>query len=182
MSRRDPGGSAGVRVFFALWPDAATTDALARIARRAVPTAARRMRPETLHLTLAFVGDIDAARLPHLAAIGDDIVWPEPVFTFDHLGYWPHNHIVWAGSRQSPPVLADLAGRLSDALVAAGFSLPQRTFTPHVTLARKVVVQDWSAPRFEPIEWRITGARLVLSQRTAAGASYRTLAHWTDTV
>jgi len=138
------------------------------------------MRPETLHLTLAFVGDVAPARLPRLCAIGDGIPWPELVLKLDHLGYWPHNHIVWAGCRQTPPALAELVQQLSEALGTAGFELPLRPFRPHVTLARKVVVQDWRAPEFEPMAWHVGGARLVMSERDASGAHYRALAHWTS--
>jgi len=172
--------AARVRVFFALWPDAATTHALTDLGRRCTPPAARRMRRDTLHLTLAFVGDIEARRLPRLAAIGDAMRWPSFVLTLDQIDYWSHNRIVWAGCRQPPPALTQLATDLGAALAAADFTLPDRAFTPHLTLARKVVDPHWQAPPFSPIEWPVSGARLVMSERDDAGARYRPLARWPD--
>ena len=58
-------------VFFALWPDAAAAD-LARIAGEAARLCGgRATRQETLHLTLAFLGNLGVDRLPALAAAVD---------------------------------------------------------------------------------------------------------------
>ena len=54
-----------------------------------------------LHLTLAFVGDVDRDRLP-LEAVGDAVGGPGFELPIDAVGYWPHNRIVWAGSTACP--------------------------------------------------------------------------------
>jgi len=180
----DPIASSGrtqvsrVRVFFALWPEAATASALNELGWRAAPATARRMRRDTLHLTLAFVGDIEARRLPRLAAVGDSIDWPRFSLRLDQLGCWSHNHILWLGPRHTPEPLSALVDALARGLRQAGFALAERAFTPHITLARKVIDPQWQAPVFNALDWQVNGGVLVCSERTAAGASYRPLAQW----
>ena len=166
-----------VRVFFALWPDAATADALAALTELAAPPSARRMRPDTLHMTLAFVGDIETARLPAVLSAGDAVAWPSFDMTVDRLALWSHNHILWAGLSHVPDALVDLSDALGHALNARGIALPDRPFKPHVTLARKADSLAGSGA-IEPIDWHVDGGVLVRSMRTASGACYRVLKQW----
>ena len=65
------------RVFFALWPDdeiARQFDEAGRMAHQSL--GGRRMRRETLHLTLAFIGDVPPARLADLRCIAVPIPPP----------------------------------------------------------------------------------------------------------
>ena len=58
-----------VRLFFALWPSPPLAASLAGWAQQARLTCGgRAMRTETLHLTLAFLGPVDAALADELAA------------------------------------------------------------------------------------------------------------------
>src|SRR5690606_7323542 len=61
QAKADP---AGRRVFFALWPDARTAAVLSGWAQDAhAMCGGRIMRPDTLHLTLAFLGMVPHARV-----------------------------------------------------------------------------------------------------------------------
>jgi len=164
-------------VFFALWPEAAVAKRLAAWAAMTAPAQARCMRRDTLHLTLAFVGDIDADRLPAVFEAGDAVAWPRVLMQVDQMSYWSHNHIIWAGMSEVPEALSRLAGDLSDALGVRGFELSARAFTPHVTLVRKAAGMNAPAD-FEPIRWRVADGVLVVSERTHEGARYRVLKHW----
>lgn len=166
-----------LRVFFALWPDASVARALAGLAGAMAPESARHMRPETLHLTLAFVGDIDAAQLATVIDAGDAVTWPSFRMTIDRVAHWAHNHIVWAGASRVPAPLGDLASGLADALGERGISLPERPFTPHVTLARKAATM-WASNVFDPIDWPVNEGVLVRSDRDAQGAHYHVLRRW----
>lgn len=176
------------RVFFALWPDEACAARLHAIATAcAAECGGRVMQKETLHLTLAFVGDVDAGELPALCAIakaaGAELP-PRPphALLLDRLGYWPHKKILWAASEQPLPVLAALVGRLSGGLREAGHRLPLRPFAPHVTLLRKAGALP-PAPLIDALQdtpqpWHFDRFCLLRSRPSASGAAYETLAAW----
>ena len=65
------GDAAGRRLFFALWPDAPAAAALYRVAAESREACGGRlMRPETLHLTLAYLGRVADRCLPSVLAAG----------------------------------------------------------------------------------------------------------------
>lgn len=166
------------RVFFALWPGARVAKRLHELGAEAhAECAGRRTRCETLHLTLAFIGDVAPQRLADLIAVGNCVEATPFTLRLDCLGGWRHNRIVWAGAQSCPAPLAGLVERLNGALETAGFAVERRPFAPHVTLLRKAHTQV-SARGVEPIDWRVDGFALVESLQTSAGAHYRTLSEW----
>ncbi|TVO53252.1 RNA 2',3'-cyclic phosphodiesterase [Denitromonas halophila] len=164
------------RVFFALWPTPAIATQLHQLARDAAASDARIMRVDTLHLTLAFIGDVAVDRLPAIEAVGDQTVWPRCTFHLDQLGHWPHNQILWAGSQSPPDALANLASELSSGLQTIGIRLAARPFVSHVTLARRCRHAQGKA--FVPIEWAVEGGVLAVSHRDASGARYEIRRRW----
>lgn len=170
------------RVFFALWPDARVAKRLDELGAEAhAKCAGRRTRCETLHLTLAFIGDVSPQRLAELIAVGNEVGNEGEASSFtlrlDLLGGWRHNRIVWAGAQSCPAPLAGLVERLNGALEAAGFAVERRPFAPHVTLLRKAHTQV-STRCVDPIDWPVDGFVLVESMQSSAGAHYRTLTEW----
>lgn len=166
------------RLFFALWPDSSLAAALHGTALAAAARCGGRvMRRETLHLTLAFLGDVPLDRLDELRALAAGVRAPATGIMLDRLGYWPQKQIVWAGAGTIPEALAGLAEQLGAALGTAGFRTEGRPFVPHVTLLRKV--EKWRDDSgFEilpPLAWRVDRFLLV---RSAAGGAYRPLAEW----
>lgn len=167
------------RLFVALWPPAELAAPLAEQARATAQAAhGRAMRQETIHLTLAFLGDVAAERLPALQTALAGSTGPGFTLTIDRLGYWPHKHLFWAGCRQMPDELQALVGRLYAALSDAGFAVDRRPehFTPHLTLVRKAALAQ--APVEQPLpalRWLCRSFALVESTRSAVGADYRTL-------
>jgi len=170
------------RVFFALWPEPALADELGGIAgERAGSFGGKPTRADTIHLTLAFLGDVSTARLPELIALpppGD--VRPFQL-SLDHLGIWQHNRLLWMGCRESPP-LQNLVAGLRRQLAEAGFLVrdPTRPFFPHLTLVRKLPpgIAPWQQSLPAAIDWSCSEYRLVASTLSAAGSSYRTLARY----
>lgn len=168
------------RLFFALWLPAPVAEALHRTARTLVQDGGgRAMRAETLHLTLAFLGDVEVARLPELEALGARAAATATPFTLDidHLGHWSHNRIDWAGPQQTPDGLLALAGKLREALAAAGFAVEPRSFAPHVTLARKRTSAQLPTP-FVAQHVPVDELRLVESRRDDGGAHYAAIGRW----
>jgi RNA 2',3'-cyclic 3'-phosphodiesterase len=166
------------RVFFALWPDARVRADLAQAAQRMHRvTHGRRTRDDSIHLTLAFVGDVDAEYVPRLMAPPAEVFTSAFLLTLDDWGGWARNGVGWAAPSHIPGPLRDLAANLEGWLRAAGFELEHRAFTPHVTLVRKaqcVPLPDSIAP----IEWPVEDFVLVRSTVSPDGSRYQSIGHW----
>jgi 2'-5' RNA ligase len=164
------------RLFFAVWPDAVAARALAAAAREAqAGCGGRAMRRDTLHLTLAFLGELVEARQAEAMAVAAAIRAEPFDLHLDRLGYWPHNRILWAGG-DCPP-LAALAAALNGALAAAGFRLDRRAFAIHLTLLRNVRCPVLP-PLAGPIAWPVREFVLARSRLAPEGAAYEIVGRW----
>lgn len=169
------------RVFFALWPSPEAARQLAAVAASfAAAAGGRATRLESLHLTLAFLGDVAVDRLPELERAAREVRGEAFPLTLDRLAIWRHNRVFWAGCSVPPPALADLSAGLAAALRAAGFAVADggRTFTPHVTLARRIVALDAAWPECAPVSWSNRRFALVRSTPSADASSYRSIAEF----
>ena len=168
------------RLFFALWPDDPTRDALNRAGLWLYQHwDGRRMRADTLHLTLAFLGITSAtqrdALLPHVETLQAQAF----ELTLDQAGFWRHNRIGWLGIHQPPPQLADLVSALHGALQRAGLAFDTRPHMPHVTLLRNTAGGE--LPACEPVHWLVRDFVLVASRTETDGAHYDVIRRWTLT-
>jgi 2'-5' RNA ligase len=98
-------------------------------------------RPETLHLTVHFFGQIDEAR----AATALDLVAPIASATapfdvvLDQLGAFPprgNPRVLWLGPSRDVAPLTALALECRAVLEVAGFDVDERRYNPHCTLGR----------------------------------------------
>ncbi len=165
------------RLFFALWPDEATRDALAKAAAHVDVREGRRVRPANLHLTLAFLGNVPAAAQTALMA-GE----PAPsaaAFTLDVglAGWWRSSRVAWLAPLEEPLALHALQAAVSDAADAAGLPVECRPYRPHVTIARHVRRAPRSLEAFE-VRWQVTDFALVESLQGAVGAHYEVRRRW----
>lgn len=168
---------ATLRLFFALWPDDATRDALNRTGKWLHQHwGGRRMRAETVHITLAFLGETPAARLDDLVACADSVETGAYELILDQAGYWRHNRIGWLGASETPPQYAELVGALNAALQGAGFPVDSRPYVPHVTLLRNS--RGGEVPVCTPVNWSIREFVLVQSRLDAGGAHYEVVRRW----
>ena len=166
------------RVFFALWPDEVVVRQLDQAGREAGQRCGgRRMRRETLHLTLAFSGGIPATRLRELARAAAAIRAPKFELTLDRLDWVEKKKIVWAGASVLPDALRDLAAELNARLKANGFRTEERPFAAHITLLRNARCGE--APHDPPpIVWQANEFVLVESELKPEGANYRIIGRW----
>ena len=161
-----------MRLFFALWPPPATARALeawAQEVRR--DTGGRAIPAESIHLTLAFLGDADSARA---TAAARSISGPRHDLPLEEARYVKRNQIVWASPRAVPEPLARLAADLHAALGAAAFTLEARPVAVHVTLLRKARPPR-ALPPFPPLAWPVDAFTLVASTLSSAGSRYERL-------
>lgn len=166
------------RVFFALWPGAQVRASLAQAGRHMHDALHGRLtRADSIHLTLAFLGDVDNEVMPRLLDPPSGIA-PEPFdLTLDEWGCWTHNNIGWVAPSRVPAPLGELAANLAGWLRGAGLSLEQRPFKPHVTLVRKAHCARMEQAML-PIAWQVSDFVLVRSQRLPQQSRYEVLGSW----
>lgn len=149
------------KLFFALWPDAATRAALAALQ---APLAGRATPADKLHLTLAFLGRQPATALPPLLEILHALPVPPLRLALDCFGYFSKPRIAWAGMSAPPPALLAMQDELMRRLGAAGFSAATHgEFRPHVTLMREATTAPPADAAFAPIVWDVSAIALVES-------------------
>lgn len=166
------------RVYFALWPDADTARELhAAAATLRAACGGRPMSVDTLHLTLAFVGDIPRSQIPQLLSLAGEVACKGFTLTIDMAAYWARQHLAWGGPSQAPDELADLAAQLTQGLETRGLPVDRRAFKPHVTLVRRCERAVEERP-IGPVTWTVERFVLVESQRDALGARYRAVGEW----
>ena len=166
-----------LRLFFALWPDDTTRDALNRTGKWLCQHwGGRRMRADTLHITLAFLGVTPVGQLDALVACADSVELEPFELVLDEAGYWRHNRIGWLGASEAPPQHVDLVRSLNGALQRAGFPVDARPHVPHVTLLRNS--RGGEVPACEPVRWPIGDFVLVKSVIERDGAHYEVIRRW----
>lgn len=101
---------------------------------------ARWVRPENMHLTLKFLGDIDpaavgeiATALKQAAAVGPFSLPVAAVGVFPDAG---RPRVIWVGLDDAGGRLVGLQQSIDAALAGCGFAREQRPFRGHLTLAR----------------------------------------------
>ena len=137
---------------------------------------ARRVRPENLHVTLNFLGDVDDARIDEICrAAGEAAAQTEP-FEFTIGGLLcvpPHGplRMIWAGVDDPGGRMAELQDRLAAALETLGFARERRPFKPHLTVARIKFSRDASAVRASAAESAETEFGVVQAKELTVYAS-----------
>jgi RNA 2',3'-cyclic 3'-phosphodiesterase len=168
------------RVFFALPPAAEVRAPLAHLAREvAASTGGRASAEDSIHLTLAFVGDVAREREPVLHAIGSRMRGARFELALDRLGGFRHARVAWIAPSAVPRALLDLQHAIVAALMAQDFAVDSRPFTAHVTLARHCRnLPLATAACATPVDWPVREFSLWQSTTAAGGAHYRELARW----
>lgn len=162
---------ARLRLFLALWPTPALLhDLLAHADAWTWPARARRTRPERLHLTLHFLGNVPAARLPQLRS-AFAVPWAGCELALDRAEVWPGGIAVLEAA-QVPPGLAALHATLGERLRGLEIPVEERPYRPHVTLARKA--QGAEPAAFAPLRWT-AGPCYSLVRSVGGGGGYETL-------
>jgi 2'-5' RNA ligase len=122
-----------------------------------------------LHLTLAFIGDLDDGAAFDLAAAIAMLHFDPINWQINKLGFFQLAGVVWAGSDRTTP-LDDLAHCARALLDRTSIAYDQRPWAPHVTLLRGV--QAFETEEIAAIEWRIASLGLYRSAPSAKASRY----------
>jgi RNA 2',3'-cyclic 3'-phosphodiesterase len=162
-----------MRLFFALWPPREAAGALHDWALRArEATGGRATRAASIHLTLAFLGEIEERRVAELRSISAN---GEPhSLPIEQARYWARNRIVWAGPSETPQPLQALAGTLAARLQERNFPVEQRPFAAHVTLVRNAQ-RPGGLAHLPQVDWPVREFVLVRSRLSDGGPRYEVL-------
>ncbi len=143
---------------------------------------ARWVKPEAMHLTMKFLGDIDEKNIEGIAEKLDELSRQYQPFAMNlgAMGAFPSTkraRVIWAGVDADISGLRNLAASIDDMSAGYGIAKEGRPFTAHVTLAR---LRDPSMinldVRIEKITFIIDTMHFYKSDLTPQGARY-TLLH-----
>jgi 2'-5' RNA ligase len=135
-------GRYSVRLFVALELDEKAQALLADYQQRlaGLDRAVRWVRPEQIHLTLKFLGEVPEAQVEPIAKALDELAAHEPFeFEIEGIGTFgsPRSpRVIWVGVRMPNPPLTNLQKACEKSLAELGFAPEERAFKPHLTLGR----------------------------------------------
>ncbi len=165
------------RLFFALWPDNETRQALASLSQFIPAKQFKWVQPHNLHVTLVFLGQVDSEVEALLKQSAAAIAAQPFTLIFDGLSYWSNPGILCLTSLQSAPDEAMmLASELAATAAGYGLQVDARPYTPHITLARHA--RYLPDVRFAPIIWRAEAFCLVESCSEPGGVCYKVIQRW----
>ena len=145
-----------------------------------------------LHLTLAFLGELDDARLASATAATEEAASAHAPFTLrlarlGAFGSARSPRVVWVGLAGEVAQLGALQSTLADALAARGFPREARPFAPHLTLARiKKPLSDDALTALARLQgesapdatWQADAISVMKSELLRPAARYTTLSRW----
>ena len=136
---------------------------------------------EQLHLTLSFLGEVEAVDEERLRRALAGVMVPPFFLPVEGVGVFGGERpaVIWAGVGKGHPHLFALHKRIQDALLRVGLEPDLRAFHPHITLGRaKDVARHVVRPfllRYEHTEFdffHVTGFSLFSSALSSEGATY----------
>jgi RNA 2',3'-cyclic 3'-phosphodiesterase len=99
------------------------------------------VEPELVHITMKFLGDVEATRVPDIQDALEDVAARSEIvnLTTGSCGAFPapfRPRVFWLGLDGDTEALVDLAARVDKALGKLGFEAEDRPFQPHITIGR----------------------------------------------
>ena len=147
------------------------------------------VRPGNVHITLKFLGDVEAGRLGEVSGALTQAL--EGARAFDAVvsgvGTFPPNprraRVVYMGLSEGADDMKDLAGRTEEAMAAVGFERETRPFKSHLTIGRVKrgargldnLGKSLAEVEYKPLKLGVDRVNLVKSELTPSGAIYTIL-------
>ncbi|HEY0068673.1 MAG TPA: RNA 2',3'-cyclic phosphodiesterase [Chloroflexia bacterium] len=151
-------------------------------------------RPESIHITLQFLGEVPTARIPSITEALQQACATAVPFSLEvgGLGAFPNvrrPRVVWVGLGGETGAAADLASAVQGTLGSLGFK-QDKPFSPHMTIAR--AREGNAISRLAPLSrvlsltgtvlpeqasFQVNGVSLMQSFMQSGGSVYKQLAH-----
>ena len=134
-----------IRAFIAIELDESIKDGLTELQERLkgkVPRGSVRwVRPEGIHLTLKFLGDVPADQIGEITRALEKSCQGFAPFSLScgGLGCFPtlkRPRVVWVGIQEETGTLAQLQKAIEENVAPLGYPTEKRKFSPHLTLGR----------------------------------------------
>lgn len=112
-----------------------------RLQKKAPPRAVRWVRPESIHLTIKFLGPTPETQVDDIIEdLESTCAFLSPfTYTVGGLGCFPNlrrPRVIWVGVQEPTETLSNLQRAIEDACAGLGFERERRAFHPHLTLGR----------------------------------------------
>jgi len=132
-----------IRAFIAIHPaphvQTRVEQLQAELRRELTPRVIRWARPDQLHITLQFLGNIERSRLPDFCSAVAAATQQQVELRVANLGCFPsalRPRVLWVGVTGQVALLQQLKLRLDEHLQPLGYEPETREYHPHITLAR----------------------------------------------
>ena len=143
------------------------------------PEAGRPVAADSLHLTLAFFGEVCEEKLRALSQLAGRIRQSGFTLKLDDAGQWLRSRVVWLGMRQPPRGLLQLANMLRAQAARSGCYQSPQPFHPHITLLRDAGMAVSIPPPGFCWSFPVTEFALYASSFTRGRTRYTSLQRWT---
>ncbi len=104
---------------------------------RPLTHSARWVAPESIHITLKFLGEVPEKRIEQVDGAMGGLTWKPFTISVHGVGFFPEARsprVFWAG--MEAPTMQGLTEEVDARMERLGFDKEKRPFRPHITLAR----------------------------------------------
>ena len=145
-------------------------------------------KPENLHLTLNFLGEVDEKRIVEVerACVSSAAEFQPFTLSLNDTGVFPNARqprVLWAGLSGEVENVIAIRNRIEEKLALIGFKREEKRFNPHLTVGRlksnkkaRELLALAEAYRLPPLSFVVTEIVLMKSELHPAGAEYTRLA------
>jgi len=178
-----------MRTFFAIELTDEVRKELSSIQERLIEANAdiKWVKPENIHLTLKFLGDINESQVEKIKSILDETAKNHKAFksSLFKIGAFPkleYPRVIWVGIDENCSIIEEIAIKIDDACEKLGFQKEERQFSAHLTVGRvrssknKAVLREKIlSTEIRPISFPVTKLTLFQSTLTPQGPVYTSL-------
>ncbi|MBN2356224.1 RNA 2',3'-cyclic phosphodiesterase [candidate division KSB1 bacterium] len=144
-------------------------------------------RPAGIHLTLKFLGDVEAVRIDEIArgvqiAAGGINAFPIQLKDVGAFPNFRRPRVFWVGVHEPSGRLSQLQNNIEVELDALGWAREQRPFSPHLTVGRvksfqnmEEIIEKFQAHSFPQQQFIAAEVTVMRSELKPSGAEYTPL-------